>query len=76
MTELKALTFEMGPTIASGTIWSNFTVVHPTLESIRFVIRPYLNTSTEIYKYLPKLKRAEMMFRNDFRYSTLKHVTD
>lgn len=76
MDSLKSLTFEMGPTIASGTIWTNFTVVHPTLERIRLVVRPYLNTSTEIYKYLPNLKKAELIFRNDFRYSSLKHVTD
>ena len=66
----------MGPTIASGTIWGNFTIVHPTIETLKLLIRPYLNTSTEIYKYLPNLKRVEMMFRSDFRYDTLKHVTD
>ena len=67
MVNLKTFTYEMGPSIASGVKWSNFTVVHPTLETIRLIVRPYLDTSNEIFKYLPNLKRAECMFRDDFR---------
>ena len=76
MTSLKTFSYEMGPTIASGIVWSNFTVVHSTLETIRYVVRPYLDTSLEVFKHLPNLKRVEMMFRNDFRYKSLKHITD
>lgn len=56
MTSLKSFDLQLGPSIASGIKYSNFTIVHDTLETITLVSRPYINNSNEIYKHLPNLK--------------------
>lgn len=43
---------------------------------MRYVVGPYLDTSDELFKYLPKLKRVELRFNNHYRKSSHVHVVN
>lgn len=47
------------------------TIVHPKIETMRYVVGPYLDTSNEIFDHLPSLKRAELRFNEYYKKSTL-----
>lgn len=66
MTSLITLSFELGPAASTGIIWNDFTVYHPTLETISYYVRPYLSTSNNLFRNLPKLKRVNLTFRSTY----------